>query len=103
LAPSAFASTGSHLAHCGGLVVDDVVDRRAVVFEREHRRCAACARPGNRLDLGSIRARVLSTTAGGRIKRVLLAVGTLATSAAFYASAAELRPTQAFEYVLMSV
>jgi putative hemolysin len=42
------------------------------------------ARPGDRLRLGRVRARVLSTTAGGRIKRVLLAIGTLASSAALY-------------------
>jgi putative hemolysin len=41
------------------------------------------ARPGDRLRLGPVRARVLSTTGGGRVKRVLLAVGTLASSAAF--------------------
>jgi putative hemolysin len=60
------------------------------------------ARPGDRLPVGSVRARVLSTTAGGRIKRVLLAVGALATSAAVYAHT-ELRPAHALEYVLMSV
>jgi hypothetical protein len=45
---------------------------------------------------------VLSTTAAGRIKRVLLAVATLATGAALYVHT-ELRPRQALEYVLMSV
>jgi CBS domain containing-hemolysin-like protein len=40
------------------------------------------ARPGDRVRLGSIRARVLSTTEGGRVKRVLLALGALATTAA---------------------
>ncbi len=60
------------------------------------------AHPGDRLRLGSVAARVLSTTRGGRIKRVLLAVGALVTSAALYAHT-ELRPRHALEYVLMSV
>jgi len=38
------------------------------------------ARPDDRLRLGSVRARVLSTTAGGRIKRVLLAIGAVAAT-----------------------
>lgn len=39
------------------------------------------ARPGDRVRLGAVTARVLSTTDGGRIKRVLLAVGTLTATA----------------------
>ena len=39
------------------------------------------ARPGDRVRLGTVTARVLSTTDGGRVKRVLLVGGTLATSA----------------------
>src|SRR6266542_3699209 len=60
------------------------------------------ARPGDRLRLGSVGARVLSTTGGGRIKRVLLAVGALVTSAALYAHT-ELWPRHALEYVSTSV
>jgi CBS domain containing-hemolysin-like protein len=60
------------------------------------------ARPDDRLRLGSVRVRVLSTTTGGRIKRVLLAVGALVTSAALYAHT-ELRPGQALECALMPV
>jgi CBS domain containing-hemolysin-like protein len=60
------------------------------------------ARPGDRVRFGSVRARVLSTTGGGRIKRVLLAVGALAATAAFYAHT-RLPPRDALEYVLVSV
>jgi CBS domain containing-hemolysin-like protein len=59
------------------------------------------ARPGDRLRLGSVRARVLSTTAGGRIKRILISVAALAASAACYAQTG-FRMTSALEYVLIS-
>jgi len=39
------------------------------------------ARPGDRVRLGTVTARVLSTTDGGRVKRVLLATATLAATA----------------------
>src|SRR6266511_2826855 len=45
------------------------------------------ARPGDRLRLGSVRVRVLSTTGGGRIKRILLAIGAFAPNLAVYAGA----------------
>jgi magnesium and cobalt exporter, CNNM family len=60
------------------------------------------ARPGDRLRLGSVRVRVLSTTGAGRIRRVLISVGTLATGAVFYVQT-EFRSAHALESVLMSV
>src|SRR6266496_4356914 len=42
------------------------------------------ARPGDRLRFGAVRAGVLSTTASGRIKRVLLAIGAVAATGALY-------------------
>ena len=56
------------------------------------------ARPGDRVSLGSVRARVLSITAGGRIKRVLLALGVLAASAALQA---QTRSARGFESALL--
>ncbi len=60
------------------------------------------ARPGDRLRLGSVRACVLSTTASGRIKRVLLAVGAVVATVALYAQT-ELRSQQALDSALMSI
>jgi CBS domain containing-hemolysin-like protein len=60
------------------------------------------ARPGDRLRLGSVRTRVLSTTGAGRIKRVLISVGTLATGAVFYVKT-EFGSAPALESALMSV
>jgi len=60
------------------------------------------ARPGDRLRLGSVRVRVLSTTAGGRIKRVLLAIGALAAAVALQAQI-ELPSQQAVESALLSI
>jgi CBS domain containing-hemolysin-like protein len=57
------------------------------------------ARPGDRLRFGGVRARVLSTTAGGRIKRVLLAVSALATSGALYWQTT-LRPAHTLGYIV---
>ena len=56
------------------------------------------ARPGDRLRLGSVRARVLSTTATGRIKRVLLAAAALAAAAAV-----DLRSQQVLDSTLLAV